>query len=444
MYGAGALGRGACLLVLAAVFLALPTMGFAKSGSGQLDDSFGGDGVARTQVDGNPGGAEAVAIGRKGKVIAAGSVFVGKARPVDQFGVARYKPNGRLDRSFSGDGTASLGFGMSDAFTHAVAIGPKGSILVAGRICRAYPGPCFFGVAKYTSEGQLDPSFGNDGATQIGFPGKRDSGANAVAIDSEGRVLLAGTSCDSYRTRCDFALARLDPSGNLDPSFGDGGRVITQLADEAGGLVEGKANSMAIAQDDRIVLAGPADGSKVALARYNPNGDPDPTFGSGGTVMRSVDDGFLGNITAIAIDAKDKIVAVGGVGAGSGFANNRLVMARFRRSGSLDTQFGGGGVVSTEFHVAHAKATSVAIDRRNRIVVGGGPKFYLVRYQPNGKLNRSFGHNGKVAKGLGFGKASGAGDRNQRGINAVAIDSRDRPIVAGPSRDKLAVARLIG
>src|SRR5215208_1912348 len=236
--------RGGWIVLALLGLLALPAIASAKPRAGDLDQSLGGNGVARTQLDGNNAVADSVAIGRKGKIVAFGSHSVGSGAPPDRLALVRYKPNSRLDRSFSGDGKVSTGFGKSDAYGHAVAIGKKGSIVVAGRVCRR-SGPCSFGVAKYRSDGHLDSFFADDGKREVGFQGRMDSGANAVAIDSQGRVLLGGTSCEERRSGCDFALVRLDRAGNLDPSFGDGGQMIAQLKTESGEPVDSKASSMA-------------------------------------------------------------------------------------------------------------------------------------------------------------------------------------------------------
>ena len=430
-YGAIAAAGAALLSVLPTATAVAGT-----SRAGALDRTFGGNGLVRTQFDRGNSRAHSLAIGHRHRIVVAGTAG-------DRFALARYKPNGRPDHSFSGDGSASTGFPQSDAEGHAVTIGHEGSVVVAGSVCRRH-GPCRFGVAKYKSDGRLDRSFGRHGKERIGFESREDSSANAVAIDPKGRVLIGGTSCD--QSACDFALVRLRRNGELDHAFGDGGRVLTSFGNEGGDPVSGRASSMAVDPRGRIVLGGstcvPAQTSEgecfesdwqPALAKYQPNGDPDLSFGEGGQALYRLRS--LEVIHAIALYRGGRIVAVGGT-SGNGWA-----VARFGVSGGLDPSFGNDGQVGTGFpgSVGGADANAVAIDSRNRIIVAGryGFRFALARYRPNGTLNRSFGRNGRVVKDFGSAERSAS-------CKAVAIDSHKRPVVAGFAKRSFAVARLLG
>jgi uncharacterized delta-60 repeat protein len=420
-----------------AAFLATASVAGAKPHAGHLDRSFGRDGLVRTQFGSGNSGARSVAIGRKHRIVVAG-------RAGDEFGVARYKPNGHVDHSFSRDGRVSTGFPKSPGGAHAVDIGKKGSVVAAGIACRRH-GPCYFAVAKYKSNGHLDRSFGERGRKRIGFQGRRGGSATGVAVDAKGRVLLGGTSCtDTDRSDCEFALARLRRNGELDRSFGDGGRVLTQFED-SGTRASAVANSMAIGPRGDIVLGGSGclatqsvDGrcapgvEQVTLARYQPNGDPDLSFGHGGEAMYDLRS--MVAIKAIVLDPRDRILAAGEN------TVHQWGLARFRVAGGLDRSFGDDGKVTTGFpgESGAPVPSAVEIDSRSRIVVAGrfGFAFALARYQPNGNLNRHFGHNGKVVKDFGSGHPSSC--------KALVVDSRDRPVVAGIAKRRFAVARFLG
>lgn len=188
------------------------------------------------------------------------------------------------------------------------------------------------------------------------------------------------------------------------------------------------ATSMAIDHGD-IVLGGFTGGHRIALARFRPDGGLRTRFAHGGTETRVLN--HLASIQTLAIDAKGKIVAAGRT---KRDANTVWALARFEPDGSVDHSFGDCGDLATTLPGdRRVDAHAVAIDSRNRIVVAGAPGFSLVRYQPNGNVNRAFGHRGKVREDFGFGSARG-----------LAIDSKDRPVAVGAAKRRFAVARFLG
>jgi uncharacterized delta-60 repeat protein len=359
--------------------------------------------------------AYGLAIGNHGRIVVSGHNRTG-------FALTRYKPDGGLDRSFSGNGKLSTAFG-DHAYARAVAIGHKGSIVAAGETCPPIGGECRFAVAKYTSDGHLDPSFGDGGRVTIDFGAESIDHLSSVALEPGGRVLVAGDTCIG-KTNCDFALARLDSSGALDPSFGNSGRVVN--------YVGGSATSMAVDRHGRIIVGGVRREGFAVLARYEPNGHPDHTFGHDGEVVKDLS--RMGGIRAFALDANDKVVAVG---FDKKDPKDRWALAMFGRGGRIDRSFGDHGQVSTGFSgKGRVFPRALAIDSRNRIVVAGAPQFALARYRPNGSLNRRFDSRGRVQENFGQGYEHFA--------YGLAIDSRDRPVVAGFAKRLFAVARFLG
>ena len=241
---------------------------------------------------------------------------------------------------------------------------------------------------------------------------------------------MAGYVCRTT-IDCDFAIAQLLPNGDPDPLFGSSGdgKVVTSFQDKAGNPISTKARAIAIDSRGRIAVTGAPSKRWTLLALYKPRGHLVRSFGHDGKVVKDLP--HLNGIEGLAADAKDKIVAVGVDRAKPG---GRWALARFGKDGGLDSSFGNNGSVVTGFPGPRvAAALDVAIDSRNRIVVTGPPFFSLARYQPNGNLNKSFGQDGRVTKTHNLGSAS-----------AVAIDSRDRPVVAGFNPGLFAVARFLG
>src|SRR5262249_36524858 len=152
--------------------------------------------------------------------------------------------------------------------------------------------------------------FGVGGKAIVSF-GPRNDFASGAAIDVTGRVLVVGTS-DTSRNGTDFAVARLDGGGNLDGSWGSGGRGNTDLP----GLSDGTAFDMTVVQSDgKIVVVGESAlyglGGSVAITRYNPDGSLDDTFGSGGKATVGVGTAVLAYPRAVAIDNSGRILVAG-------------------------------------------------------------------------------------------------------------------------------------
>jgi uncharacterized delta-60 repeat protein len=408
------------VLTVLAVLLVFSQAALAKPQPGDLDRSFGDKGLVNTRVDGTKAYAASVAIDRRHRIVAAGS------NSSSGFLLARYKPNGQLDPSFSGDGMRSVAFrGVDDPAS--VAIGKGGAVTVAAVACPNEPG-CQFSVARLTAEGELDQEFGDGGKVTIRF-GRVQEGGTPLAIDSRGRAVVAGTSCRGPRGKvhCDFAAMRLKQNGELDPSFGKEGRVATNIAPHDRKAFVG-LNAMAIDSRDRIITAGGRSRpDRVVLVRYKKDGHRDRSFGHHGIVEKSLD--RLGGIEGIAITPKDKIVAAG---PWKPDGRRKWALARFGRKGGLNRSFGNGGEAAVHIPASgNDEVEAVALDSKNRIVVTGKPDYSIARFQPNGKLNRSFGHRGTVTEELG-------------GFStALAIDSRDRPVVSG-GYPSFVLGRFIG
>jgi uncharacterized delta-60 repeat protein len=379
--------------------------------------------------------AYALAIQRDGKVVAAGR----SARPW-RFALARYTGGGELDPSFGRGGKVLTDVGSAGrSAVSALAIQRDGRLVAGGwsDLSALYE---IVVIGRYTTRGSLDPSFGRGGKVLTDFnSGKRASTwARALAIQTDGRFVVAGgrhiVDCGvdcSWR----FALARYTPRGKLDPSFGRGGKVLTRLGSEGD-----EASAVAIQPDGKIVAAGRSE-DYFALARYTANGRLDPSFGRGGRVRTGF--GSPGEANGVAIQEDGKLVAAGR----AGFYD--FALARYTAEGSLDAAFGSGGMVVTNLGVregskSHERAYAVVIEADGKIVVAGSSDargevgrsgdikdFALVRYNPDGSLDRSFGSGGKVLTPF-VGNAE---------AQAVAIQRDGSIVAAGGGAGYFALAR---
>jgi uncharacterized delta-60 repeat protein len=373
------------------------------SPNGTLDTNFAGDGKQTTDFAGDTDGATGVAVQGTGKI-----VTVGVSGTDRDFALARYNQDGSLDPIFSGDGKQTTDFGGTFDGAFGVALQGDGKIIAGGlgRNLGAASGGDF-ALARYDFSGTLDPTFSGDGKQTTEFAGP--DGAGAMAVQDDGKLVVVGSAGS------DFALARYNPDGSLDTTFSGDGRQTTELGARDG------ASGVAIQDDGKIVAVGRGGfGGDFALARYNPDGTLDTSFSGDGkqkTAFKTND-----GATAMALQADGKIVAVGFAGA-SGSSSFDFAVARYNSNGSLDTTFSGDGKLTTDFGGGD-KANGVALQGDGKIVaVGGSDAFALARYNPDGTLDTSFSGDGKQTTGGTFGLANGVAIQGDGKIVAVGLAS---------------------
>jgi uncharacterized delta-60 repeat protein len=307
--------------------------------NGALDTTFGTGGKRKIEFGGADESIGGAALQADGKIVLAG-------RSDFRVAVARLKPNGALDTSFSGDGKKTFSWGAISAAS-AVLVQPNGKLLLAG-----FSGPegGDIQVARLTPSGALDMTFGTGGKAAVDFGG--DDFGLALARQANGRILVAGRS-----TVAGAVVARLRATGALDPDFGGDGRVTL-----GGGIVR----AVLVQPDRKIVVAGNANGSaKMTVTRLLPNGTPDTTFDGDGTA--TIDFGSLADVANGAVLQPDgKIVVAGYTQA----VNSPTAVARLNANGSPDTTFGAAGKVIVDFGVA-TFGNAVALQPNGRIVVAG-------------------------------------------------------------------------
>jgi uncharacterized delta-60 repeat protein len=357
---------------------------------GDLDRSFGDHG--KVQACGGHGGHFVpIAIDAHNRIVSGGDCL------------SRTLQSGRPDRAF----------GYTGGGGHALAFdGPR--IIAAGSGAKLLPSGGqhgSFAVARYKSNGHADRSF-----DQSGFSDPNAS-ALAVAVDSHHRPVVAGYTKSAADT--DVHLVRFKWNGAADPSFGEGGNVTTDF-----GTDSDYAASVGIDSAGRIVVGG--GGARFELARYQPDGTLDPSFGNDGKV--TTDFGDRSRLNSIAIDAHNRIVAAGAA------PNHEFALARYKPNGRLDRSFSHNGRVTGPLRGNFSGAGFVGIDSRRRIVAvaaGGVHNYRLARYKPNGGLDRSFGRSGVARIG------------GRTNVWSAAIDSRDR-IVIGACNASAKLVRVIG
>lgn len=377
-------------LLLALFFaIALASLaGAAQAAPGDLDPSFGSGGLVTTDFGGRSDFGVAVAIQPDGKIVSAGNSSAVGVFSV-AFALSRHNPNGTLDTSFGSGGTVLTSFGGSLSAAADVAIQPDGKIVAVG----IADGD--FGVARYNGDGTLDAGFGSGGLVTTDFGGYDQ--ANGVALQSDGKIVAVGPLGEA------LGVARYNGDGSLDPTFGSGGKVITDATTLPDGGFDVAATS-----GGRIVVGGGATfgASDFLVIRYNANGSLDSSFGDSGIV--TTDFGGADTAFGIALTADGKITAAGVMRAAAPGSPGDFALARYNADGSLDSSFGSGGEVLTDFSSSDDTGNGLVIQSGGSITVAGitgtfaiGTHFAVARYTAAGALDTSFGSGGKATASFG-------------------------------------------
>ncbi len=416
---------------------------------GDLDSSFGKGGRVTSDFQGSNDFAYAVALQPDGKIVTAGIRFLGNSAEGGDFLITRYNADGTLDKRFGQRGHVITDFGLTEIAT-AVAVQPDGKIIAAGGTYAIFP---FLGgqfaLARYNSDGSLDSTFGVGGLVRTTF-NSEGCFASALVLQADGKIIAAGTKyirfTSDQSSDTDFGLARYNPDGSLDSTFGVGGEVAT---DFNGGNDD--AFSVLLQPDGRIVAVGDATSLAnfydFALTRYMPNGTIDTTFGNLGKVESDLGATNLDQARSAVLQPDGKIVA-----AGTTVTNNGLdqffAVVRYGSDGSRDATFGNAGLATVDFGSFLQSARSVLLQPDGKLIAVGYPDtessdsdFLTARLNTDGTLDSSFGVGGKVR--TSFGNLNG-------GANAAVLQ-RDGKIVAvgfnaTPTRKgvDLAMARYLG
>jgi uncharacterized delta-60 repeat protein len=337
----------------------------------------------------------------------------------------RAVPNaGQLDYSFGTAGKTTIAFNpaqqgrLSVQLVAGVAVQTDGKILLAGSAGALNTTGNTPALARFNADGTVDTTFGNSGQESISF-GSNTSGIQALALQSDGKILVAGTSSDS------FTVARLTSNGALDTTFGANNSGVAAVAARAG-VVAGLAVQPL---DGAIVVAGtatPLSNQGVAVMRFSSTGALDTSFGASG--VRTV--AFGGGFTAVslargvALESDGKIVIGGSFGIPHG--SSSFGVARLTTGGDLDSTFGSGGVQTVAFATVFGEQdnlSALAIQKDDKILLAGTSgqnnlsTFAMARLKTDGSLDSTFGTGGKFV----FSLPLPAGNVSQASYPAPAI-----------------------
>lgn len=341
--------------------------------NGILDATFGNGGIV-TIMDPNGGDLlNSVAIQPDGKIVAGGllHVFDSSTQLADaDFYLFRLKPNGSFDSTFGTNGEVVTDLATySGDVLHKLIIKPNGKILAGGYVNDGNTGNDAYGLVQYNADGTLDNTFGTNGITVIMVPQDPES-RGSIALLPNGKILAALTTV-SQTGFYDWGLARFNADGTPDASFGTGGMLALDL-----GPMHDMVHDMVVQTDGKIVLTGESDNNltnMITVVRVDNTGAYDLTFGDSGIVRHHISSDQYspetGESVAIQPDGKILVGCTLDNAANSYDANFALV--RFKPNGAIDDSFGRRGVIVTDFDNGGDFCKGILLQPDGKIVLVG-------------------------------------------------------------------------
>jgi uncharacterized delta-60 repeat protein len=333
--------------------------------NGSLDTSFDSDGKVTTSIRVEHDRVYSIAIQPDGKIVAGGVSNDGGTHPdFGDFAMARYNTNGSLDTTFDTDGMLTIQIGVFANWANSIAIQPDGKIVAGGM---SWNGTSYdFTLLRWDANGSPDLTFDTDGLVTSSI-GSFDDRVSSIALQPDGKIVAGGVSHTAAGfTNPDFALARWNSNGSLDTTFDTDGMVTTPI-----GSAFDDARSIVLQADGKIVVGGVSHNgtnNDFALARYNTNGSLDPAFDTDGKLTTAIGSG-ADDARWVALQSNGKIVAGGLSHNGT---DNDFALARYTTGGALDTGFDGDGKLTTPIAPSRDDgAASLAIQADGKIVAGG-------------------------------------------------------------------------
>ncbi len=371
---------------------------------GTLDESFGNAGIVKTNIHRIRPSTDWVTdmkIQGDGKIVVAGYTAE-HGDPRLNLYLARYLPDGRLDTSFSDTGISITTQGVDTRIRNIVLL-DDGGILAAG----GDPWGGYF-LARYNTDGSIDPSFGANGFVWHNLM----EFARRVAVTSDGKILVSGVSRFSGDEFASYiVLAQHLEDGSIDRNFGASGRVETVISWDVGS--GSSVTDMLLQPDGKIVLGGNArvgyGHNELLVVRYNSDGGLDSGFGNSGYVIKGFD--TANRETSVALQPDGSLVATNRTNfpldgehpypeVYSSTARD-FAIVRYAVDGELDGSFGNSGMKTVDFRKMRDTPRAILVQPDGKVVVGGSStthvpgggdyrSFAIVRLNDEGSLDASF------------------------------------------------------
>ena len=352
--------------------------------NGSLDAGFDGDGRTGVDLGSMEGSTRAVLALRDGRVIAAGRVAGYEDQSSSRFGVVRYAADGAVDRTFGSSGVNIESFGATHASIEAIVEQPDDRLVGAGYISApGQPQHIDMLVVRFNADGSIDTTFGDAGRLAVDFSlAARDDAAQALVLQPDGKLVVAGYAFDASNAR-KIAILRLTPSGQPDATFGVNGRAEIP---QSGTTRTAKA-ALQLQTDGRILLAAQDIDTDLEectgfVARLNPDGSTDPSFGGGGIAGLSLGPCAMAGGSALAVEPGGAIVLANTAGTPFSYGPADIRVARVTALGEFDDTFGINGTAIVdmgdgwaESRVAPDIGVSMVLQSDGRIALTASDQF---------------------------------------------------------------------
>jgi uncharacterized delta-60 repeat protein len=350
--------------------------------NGSLDSTFNGSGVTGTNFGNNQEYLSAIALQSNGEIIAGGNSWGGES--YSELAFARFNANGSIDNSFGINGQTLDPMGSNDYdYLYFLTIGANGEIFSGGYTLSDNIG--YFTLLRLDPNGSIDSSFASAGNLLYFYPGN-SIGYLGAMVQNDGKIVVNGnTYAGGFSTA--YFLARFNPDGTSDHTYGTNGMATTN------------GNAAVMQTDQKVVevnysIVDSTGAVGVVMSRYKVDGSPDPTYGTNGVVQDFP--GVLAN-SALAIQPDNKVVVAGYVANDIG---ESMALIRYNIDGTPDATFGTGGASIPNFQF-YNYPSSIAIGTDGKIIVSevannasGQLVMVLARFNSNGSIDSSFAQNG--------------------------------------------------
>ena len=358
--------------------------------------SFTASGVA---LLGLPGRSNAMGIRRlsSGQIMVSGRIDAGMLATSD-FMLERRNADGSIDTSFGNNGVVTTDFANQyDYGAGTPAIQTDGKILLGGAATMNVVDGTDFALARYNVDGSLDTTFGQRGKVVIDFQ-HGDDRINKVLLQPDGKIIAAGGAYDAARGQMEMAMVRLLPNGSLDASFGAGGKLTSIFTAVGGG---GEIEDAQLMADGRIVVAGEL-GRASFLARLMPTGVVDPAFKNGSYADTYMSISYR---LALAVDGSIYVIGNHAPNASIDWAVAKYKVDGYpdnsfgTYNGETQIDFSGKTDVPMDIAILNDGSLLIA-GYADSTPAQGRYNAALAKLKPTGYLDQSFGIGGRVAYDL--------------------------------------------
>jgi uncharacterized delta-60 repeat protein len=405
------------------LILILYTMAAAFAQPPQVDLTFNGNGRSVIEFTPNTDTVSEVLFQSTGKIVLAGTsnkdTF--STAQTSYFALTRLNTDGTLDTTFGNQGKVSTDFSplAHQDDVYAAALQPDDKIVLAGFIHITQGGNLLWAVMRFNPDGSVDNSFGTDGKVTLSLVGSPSNQAYAVTVAPSGELVVAGTYWNGNSLQT--GVVRLSSTGSV---LG----TMTNFQDTGAGGYN-RPNAVRVQPDGKIVTGGyfnPGGQNvyNIKLVRFNPDGSPDTSFGTGGAVWENA--GINEVINDIELQPDGRIVACG-------TRSNDFLVMRFLPNGQLDPSFGTNGRAVTSFSSSYA-IPEMVVRPNGKILLAGRSvnNIAVAYYNADGSPDTSFNGTGKLVFNFPIGQFVIPAD--------VAVDNVGRVVLGGASSENLSSA----